>query len=142
MIDISAKESITRIAKASGKIFLKQETINRIKNKEVEKGDALTIATVSALNAVKKVPDLIPFCHPIPINNVSIGFSYEGENILKITCTVKSNAKTGVELEALTGASVALLNVWDVVKKHEKDENGQYPNTQITDIKVEEKIKK
>lgn len=142
MIDISAKESITRIAKASGKIFLKQETINRIKNKEVEKGDALTIATVSALNAVKKVPDLIPFCHPIPINNVSIEFSYEGENILKITCTVKSNAKTGVELEALTGASVALLNVWDVVKKHEKDENGQYPNTQITDIKVEEKIKK
>jgi len=141
LIDISAKESITRIARASGKIFLKPEIIKRIKNKEVEKGDALTIATVSALNAVKKVPDLIPFCHPIPINNVSIDFSYEGENILKITCTVKSFAKTGVEMEALTGASVALLNVWDIIKKHEKDENGQYPSTQITDIKVEEKIK-
>ena len=141
MIDISAKDPITRIARASGRILLKPETIKRIINKEVEKGDVLTIATVSALNAVKKVPDLIPFCHPIPINNVSIDFSYEGENTLKITCTVKSIAKTGVEMEALTGVNIALLNVWDVVKKHEKDENGQYPNTQITDIKVEEKVK-
>lgn len=142
MIDISAKESITRIARASGKIFLKPETIKRIKNKQVEKGDVITIATIAALNGVKKVPELIPFCHPIPINNVSLDFSYEGDNILKITCTVKSIAKTGVEMEALTGVNNALLNVWDVVKKHEKDENGQYPNTQITDIKVEEKIKK
>jgi cyclic pyranopterin phosphate synthase len=141
MIDISEKDTITRIATASGKIKLKRETIDRIKNKNVEKGDAFTVAKVSAINAVKKVPDLIPFCHPIPISNVEVDFVIE-DNIIKATCTVKSIAKTGVEMEALTGVSVALLNLWDVVKMYEKDNQGQYPSTQIYDIQVEKKIKK
>ncbi|MFX1600874.1 MAG: cyclic pyranopterin monophosphate synthase MoaC [Promethearchaeota archaeon] len=141
MIDISEKDTITRIATASGKIKLKRETIDRIKNKQVEKGDVLTIANVSAINAVKKVPDLIPFCHPISITNVKIDFEIE-DNYVKVTCTVKSIAKTGVEMEALTGVNVALLNLWDVVKMYEKDKQGQYPSTQIYDIKVEKKIKK
>ncbi|MFX1310826.1 MAG: cyclic pyranopterin monophosphate synthase MoaC [Promethearchaeota archaeon] len=141
MIDISEKDTITRIATASGKIKLKRETIDRIKNKQVEKGDVLTIAKVSAINAVKKVPDLIPFCHPISITNVKIDFEIE-DNYVKVTCTVKSIAKTGVEMEALTGVNVALLNLWDVVKMYEKDKQGQYPSTQIYDIKVEKKIKK
>ena len=140
MIDISKKDTITRIATASGKIKLKKETIERILNKQVEKGDTLTVAKVSAINAVKKVPDLIPFCHPIPITNANVDFEIE-ENIVKVTCKVKSIAKTGVEMEALTGVSVALLNLWDVVKMYEKDEKGQYPLTLIYDIKVEEKIK-
>ena len=121
-------------------IKLKAKTIEKIRMNEIEKGDLLTIARVSAINGVKKVPELIPFCHPIPINNVKINFEF-GEEILKLTCIVKSIAKTGVEMEALTGVCTALLNVWDVVKKHEKDDFGQYPSTQITDIKVEEKIK-
>jgi len=141
MIDISEKDTITRIATASGKIKLKIETIERIKTKNVEKGDALTIAKVSAINAVKKVPDLIPFCHPIPITNVNINFEIEDEAV-KVTCTVKSIAKTGVEMEALTGVNIALLNLWDVVKMYEKDKEGQYPYTQIYDIQVEKKIKK
>ena len=140
MIDISDKEPISRIAVASGIIKLKAKTIEKIRMNEIEKGDLLTIARVSAINGVKKVPELIPFCHPIPINNVKINFEF-GEEILKLTCIVKSIAKTGVEMEALTGVCTALLNVWDVVKKHEKDDFGQYPSTQITDIKVEEKIK-
>ena len=140
MIDISDKEPISRIAIASGIIKLKAKTIEKIRMNEIEKGDLLTIARVSAINGVKKVPELIPFCHPIPINNVKINFEF-GEEILKLTCIVKSIAKTGVEMEALTGVCTALLNVWDVVKKHEKDDFGQYPSTQITDIKVEEKIK-
>ena len=140
MIDISEKDTIPRIATASGKIKLKKETIKRIRAKKVQKGDALTIAKVSAINAVKKVPDLIPFCHPIPITNVNLDFVIEGEAV-KVTCRVKSIAKTGVEMEALTGVSVALLNLWDVIKMYEKDEKGQYPSTQIYDIKVEEKIK-
>ena len=140
MIDISEKDTISRSATASGKIKLRKETIEMIKASEVEKGDAFTIAKVSAINAVKKVPDLIPFCHPIPITNVDVDFEIE-DNIVKAICKVKSIAKTGVEMEALTGVSIALLNLWDVIKMYEKDEKGQYPSTQIYDIKVEEKIK-
>ena len=140
MIDISEKDTIIRKATASGKIKLKKETIERIVNKQVEKGDTFTIAKVAAINAVKKVPDLIPFCHPIPITNVDVDFKVE-DNTIKATCKVKSIAKTGVEMEALTGVSIALLNLWDVVKMYEKDEKGQYPSTQIYDIKVVEKIK-
>jgi len=140
MIDISEKDTIPRIAIASGKIKLKKETIERIKTKKIEKGDALTIARVSAINAVKKVPDLIPFCHPIPINNIRVDFEIE-EEVVKATCRVKSIAKTGVEMEALTGVNIALLNLWDVVKMYEKDEKGQYPSTQIYEVKVEKKIK-
>ncbi len=141
MIDISEKDTIPRIARASGKIKLKKETIDRIKTNKIEKGDVLTIAKVSAINAVKKVPDLIPYCHPIPINNVSIDFDFEENTFIKVTCVVKSLSKTGVEMEALTGVSAALLNIWDVVKMYEKDEKGQYPSTLITEIKVEKKIK-
>jgi len=141
MIDISKKDTIPRIATASGKILLKKETIERIIQKKVEKGDVFTVAKISAINAVKKVPDLIPFCHPIPITNVNVDFEIE-DNFIKVICKVKSIAKTGVEMEALTGVNVALLNIWDVVKMYEKDEKGQYPSTLIYDIKVEEKIKK
>ena len=140
MIDISEKDTIHRIAMASGKIILRKETIERIKSKKIEKGDALTIAKVAAIIAVKKVPDLIPFCHLIPITNVEVDFEIDS-SIITVTCTVKSIAKTGVEMEALTGVSIALLNLWDVVKMYEKDEKGQYPSTVIYDIKVEKKIK-
>jgi cyclic pyranopterin phosphate synthase len=140
MIDITEKNEVLRIAKASGKIKLSKDTVNKIKSNALEKGDLFTIAKVSAINGVKKVPELIPFCHPIPINNVKIELDI-GDEILKVTCIVKSIAKTGVEMEALTGVSTALLNIWDVVKKHEKDDSGQYPSTLIMDIKVEEKIK-
>ncbi len=126
---------------ASGKICLKKKTIERIKNKNLKKGDVFTIAKIAAINAVKKVPDLIPLCHPIPISNVAIDFSYEGDNIIKVKCTVKSISKTGVEMEALMGVNIALLNIWDVVKMYEKDSNGQYPKTAINSIKVDEKIK-
>lgn len=140
MIDISEKDTILRIATASGEILLRKETVKRIKSKKIEKGDALTIAKVAAINAVKKVPDLIPFCHLVPITNIEVDFEI-GSSTITVTCTVKSIAKTGVEMEALTGVSIALLNLWDVVKMYEKDEKGQYPSTVIYDIKVEKKIK-
>ena len=142
MIDISEKDSILRIATASGKIYLKNETIERIKNNNIRKGDVFTIAKIAAINAVKKVPDLIPLCHPIPISSIDIDFDYEGENTIIVKCTVKSISKTGVEMEALMGVNIALLNIWDVVKMYEKDSKGQYPKTAITEVKVDEKIKK
>jgi cyclic pyranopterin phosphate synthase len=141
MIDISEKDIIPRIAIASGRIKLKKETIKKIGDKSVKKGDVFTIAKIAAINAVKKVPDLIPLCHPIPINNIEIDFEVENDTIIRVSCKVKSISKTGVEMEALTGVGVALLNIWDVVKMYEKDESGQYPSTEIYDIKVEKKIK-
>ncbi len=142
MIDISEKCMILRIAKASGRIRLKRETIKKIKDNDVKKGDVLTIAKIAAINAVKKVPDLIPLCHQIPITNIDVDFNIENDTTINVSCTVKSVAQTGVEMEALTGVNIALLNIWDVVKMYEKDEKGQYPSTIIYDIKVEEKIKK
>lgn len=141
MIDISKKDKIPRIATASGRIKLKKETVERIKNNQIKKGDVITIAKIAAINSVKKVPDLIPLCHPIPINNIDIDVKIENDTTIKVSCKVKSIAQTGVEMEALTGVGVALLNIWDVVKMYEKDDKGQYPSTQIYDIKVEEKIK-
>ena len=141
LIDISDKDIVLRVATASGKISLRSDTIDKIKNKKVKKGDVLTIAKISAINAVKKVPDLIPLCHPIAINNISLEFEIEGNDTIRATCTVKSRARTGVEMEALMGVSMALLNIWDVVKMYEKDENGQYPKTFIEYIKVDKKIK-
>ncbi len=142
MIDISEKDKILRIARASGKISLKKATIEKIKNKTLKKGDVLTIAKIAAINAVKKVSDLIPLCYQIRITNIDVDFNIENDTTINVSCTVKSVARTGVEMEALTGVNIALLNIWDVVKMYEKDEKGQYPSTIIYDIKVEEKIKK
>ena len=141
MIDITEKSIIPRLAIASGRIKLKRETIKRIRDNRVKKGDVFTIAKIATINSVKKVPDLIPLCHPIPITNVDMNFEIENDTVIKVTTTLKSIAQTGVEMEALTGVSIALLNIWDVVKMYEKDENAQYPTTLIYDIKVEKKIK-
>ncbi|HEC38410.1 hypothetical protein LCGC14_0836330 [marine sediment metagenome] len=142
MIDISEKDTILRVALASGRIKLKEETIQRIQNNQVQKGDVFTIAKIAAINAVKKVPDLIPLCHQIPISKIDVDFEIENDTVIIARCKVKSNAQTGVEMEALTGVGIALLNIWDVVKMYEKDEDGLYPSTLIYDIKVEKKIKR
>ncbi len=138
MVDISQKRDVVRIAKAEGFIRLKRETINSIKEGKVPKGDVLKVAKVSGILAVKKTPELIPMCHPIPITSVSIDFELCEEGI-KVKCTVKSIGKTGVEMEALTGVTLALLTVWDMVKSFEKDETGNYPNTIIENVRVVEK---
>ncbi|HEC40425.1 MAG TPA: cyclic pyranopterin monophosphate synthase MoaC, partial [bacterium] len=82
MIDISEKDPILRIALASGRIKLKEKTIKRIKNNQVQKGDVFTIAKIAAINAVKKVPDLIPLCHPIPISNIDVDFEIESDTVI------------------------------------------------------------
>ncbi|MCS7098104.1 MAG: cyclic pyranopterin monophosphate synthase MoaC [Candidatus Methanomethyliaceae archaeon] len=138
MIDISHKEVVEREAKASGRIRLKKETINRIRSGLIEKGDVLTVAKIAAIQAIKNTSNILPLCHPIQIEYISVDFKindYEIETIV----SVKTNAKTGVEMEALIGTSIALLTIWDMVKKYEKDEYGQYPETLIKEIKVVEK---
>jgi cyclic pyranopterin phosphate synthase len=104
------------------------------------KGNVLATARVAATLAVKNTSNIIPMCHPIPISSIAVDFS-DGDGFIESTVVVKMTGKTGVEMEALTGVSVALLTIWDMVKSAEKDEGGQYPVTAITDIRVVEKKK-
>jgi len=140
MVDISEKKDVLRIAKTRGTIVLKSTTVDVIKSGEVKKGDVFEAAKIAGMLAVKNTPNIIPYCHPIPIESVDFSFHMHG-NRIDVECEVKAHYKTGVEMEALTGVSVALLTIWDMVKYLEKDENGQYPMTQILGIEVVEKIK-
>jgi cyclic pyranopterin phosphate synthase len=140
MIDISGKELINRTAKAKGEIDLKKDTILSIKEGKIKKGDVLGTAQTAAIMAVKTTPNLIPLCHPIPIDSVEVTFDIKEETI-SCECQVKATYKTGVEMESLAGVSAALLTIWDMVKYLEKDENGQYPSTQIKNIEVISKLK-
>lgn len=140
MLDISDKKDSQRTAKATGKIKLKPETIKAIKEGSVKKGDVFSAAQTAAILAVKNTPNLIPLCHPLPISSAEVTFEVKEESIA-CQCEVKANYSTGVEMESLFGVSVALLTIWDMVKYLEKDDKGQYPRTQISDIKVISKKK-
>ena len=140
MVDISEKEAVERVAVASGRIKLKSSTVERIKSGNIKKGDVLACAEVAAVVAVKKTPEIIPLCHQVPIESVEVEFAL-GDEDLKAKVSVKSVGKTGVEMDALHGLSVALLTVWDMVKSVEKDETGNYPHTRIDEIRVEKKEK-
>jgi len=142
MVDITSKEVTYREAIAEGIIKLKRETIRMIKEGKIEKGDVFSVATIAAILAVKNTPNIIPLTHNIPITSVKVNYEFIGEDSILVRVTVKTTAKTGVEMEALTGVSAALLTIWDMVKKYEKDERGQYPTTVITNIRVVHKIKK
>jgi cyclic pyranopterin phosphate synthase len=141
MVDITEKEEVYREATAEGVIRLRRETLEKIKRGEVPKGDVVSVAKTAAILAVKKTWEMIPLCHPIPITFVDVNVELQ-EDAVKVTVNVRTTARTGVEMEALTGASVALLTVWDMVKALEKDERGQYPYTEISSIRVVEKVKK
>ena len=142
MIDISDKKVVLRTAIAEGKIKLKKSTIKLIEEKKIKKGDVLSNAELAAINAVKKTPDFIFLAHPIPIMGVKINFEIDQANAyIKARVEVKSQGKTGVELEALMGVQMALLTIWDMTKYVEKDDDGQYPETEIVEVKVVKKIK-
>jgi cyclic pyranopterin phosphate synthase len=140
MIDISGKEVVHREAEAEGVINLRKETVDAIKNGEIKKGDPLQAAEIACMLAVKKTPELILLCHPIPITSINIEFEL-GDDSVTARCRVVADYRTGVEMEALAGVTAALLTVWDMVKYLEKDERGQYPTTTITGIRVLEKTK-
>jgi cyclic pyranopterin phosphate synthase len=140
MVDISEKGDVSRLARAAGEIVLSAETIERIRTGTVEKGNVFATARVAAVLAVKKTPETIPMCHQIPITGIDVDFEIGGEAV-SVVVEVRTVGKTGVEMEALTGVSVALLTVWDMVKSVEKDETGNYPHTLIRNIRVLEKIK-
>ena len=140
MVDISEKEVIHRTAEAVGRIKLRKETIAAIREGGVKKGDPLAVAEVACVLAAKRTPEIVPLCHPLPITSVDAEFTL-GDGFIEARCRVSADYKTGVEMEALTGATAALLTIWDMVKYLEKDEAGQYPTMVITDVRVTEKRK-
>ena len=140
MVDIAEKKAVPRTAEAIGRIKLMKGTIKAIREGKVEKGDPLAAAEIACIQAVKRTPDLIPMCHNMPIDAVNANFDV-CDDYVEARCRVSATYKTGVEMEALTGVSVALLTIWDMVKYLEKDEGGQYQSTTISDIRVIEKRK-
>jgi len=141
MVDVSGKPDVFREATAKGTIKLKPETVNLIKERKIAKGDPLYTAKIAGVLAAKKTSDLIPLCHPLPLTSVEVEAKILGESTIEVSASVKTRAQTGVEMEALTAVSVALLTVWDMTKQYEKDANGQYPSTTIENIHVVKKIK-
>ena len=140
IVHIGSKPVVERHASATGLLHLQTATVLAIQNKEIKKGDVLEASTIAAIQAVKETPRIIPHCHPIPLEGCTVSWSFEG-NALRCTVNVAAHYKTGIEMEALTGVSAGLLCALDMVKSLEKDENGQYPSTSITDIVVVEKFK-
>ncbi|MCC7554179.1 MAG: cyclic pyranopterin monophosphate synthase MoaC [Methanobacteriaceae archaeon] len=140
MVEIGSKKIQKRIAIAKGRIQLSEDTIEKINDNQIEKGNVLTVAQIAGIQGVKKTSELIPLCHNLNITNVEIDFEVKKNEII-VECIVKVDGKTGVEMEAITGVNISLLTIWDMVKSIEKDENGQYPHTRISDIKVIKKEK-
>lgn len=117
MVDITGKDVTVRTATACGKITLGKEAFAAVKEGTCKKGDVLTTAKIAAVNAAKQTPSVIPLCHPILIENVKVSFELnEDETSVATTVTVKSQGRTGVEMEALCAASIACLTIYDMLK--------------------------
>ncbi len=141
MVDITGKPKIFREATATGKIRLKPETVRLIRGGKIEKGDPIYTAKIAGTLAAKETSILIPFCHPLPLTNVKVDIEIVDDITVKVSSTVKTEAQTGVEMEALVATAVSLLTIWDMVKQYEKDAEGQYPSTVIEEIRVVRKVK-
>jgi len=122
MVDVSAKASTERVATARAKVLLQSETLEKIQQRTIAKGDVLAVAQVAGVMGAKQTPDLIPMCHPMLLTSVDIAFKEDPQPDLSglcsitITATVKTTGQTGVEMEALTAASVAALTIYDMCK--------------------------
>jgi cyclic pyranopterin phosphate synthase len=134
MVDVGDKTEQIRIAKAAGQISLSTDTLKLLKENQLKKGDVLTVAQIAGINAAKQTSVLIPLCHNIFIENVRVDLATD-ENGVIAQSEVRSTGKTGVEMEALTAVSVALLTVYDMCKAVDKE-------MVISSIRLIEKIKK
>lgn len=133
MVDVGDKASTKRIAVATGKINMLASTLALIQTGDTKKGDVLGIARIAAIQASKKTAELIPLCHPISLTKVSVDFSIDEQNTtIHCTATTETIGQTGVEMEALTAASVGLLTIYDMCKAVDR-------GMAISDIKLVEK---
>jgi cyclic pyranopterin phosphate synthase len=141
MVDVSAKPEVYREAKAKGAIKLKAKTIHLIRERKIAKGDPFQVAKIAGIFAAKNTSSLIPLCHPLPLTGIEVELRLVNDSLVEVETKVKTRARTGVEMEALTAAVAALLTVWDMTKQYEKDKNGQYPSTSIQELRVVNKMK-
>ena len=116
MVDIGRKAGSRRQAVARGRVKMKPATLQQIRSASLKKGDVLAVARVAGIMAAKKTADLIPLCHPIPVDTIEIDFDLSGDGFIVITVLAATTARTGVEMEALTAVSVAALAIYDMVK--------------------------
>ena len=122
MVDVSEKEETERTASAKGSIFMLPETLTQINNKNIQKGDVLSIAQLAGIMAAKRTPDLIPLCHPLNLASVKLELTADPErNAIDIISTCKLTGQTGVEMEALTAVSIACLTIYDMCKSLDKN---------------------
>jgi len=116
MVDVSDKDRSIRTAVAGGSIRMEPETLQRITDGGIEKGDVLAVARVAGIQGAKRTPDLIPLCHPVALASVELAFRAAGADVLEVTATATATDRTGVEMEAMTAVSVACLCVYDMCK--------------------------
>lgn len=134
MVDVSGKKTQLRVAKASGRISLAEATVGLIRDNSMAKGDVLAAAEIAGIQAAKRTFELIPLCHPLELTRVNVRASLD-EQGLSVTSEVRCIGRTGVEMEALTAVSVALLTVYDMCKAVDK-------SMRIGEIELLEKVKK
>lgn len=132
MVDVGDKSVTRREAVATGRVIMKPGTLEKIKTSGLKKGDVLAVARVAGIMAAKKTPELIPACHPLLIDEISVDFDLSTKDSIGITATAKCSGKTGVEMEAMTAASVAALTIYDMAKSVDR-------GMSITDICLETK---
>jgi len=116
MVDVSPKDDTIREAIVTGGVRMKPETLDKIKQNQMKKGDVLATARIAGIMGGKKTPDLIPLCHTILVSEINIDFEFIGDDFIKITALAKSTGKTGVEMEAMTAAAVSALTIYDMCK--------------------------
>jgi len=122
MVDVSEKEDTVRTAVACGSIYMKRETMDKIRDGQIKKGDVLAVAQVGGIMGSKATPGIIPMCHPIMLSGCDISFSMDFDNNrIDIEATARCTGKTGVEMEALTAVSVAALTIYDMCKAVDKE---------------------
>ena len=133
MVDVGAKPVQRRRAVASGRLLFRPGTIRALKKKALPKGDVLTVAQIAGIQAAKRAAELIPLCHPLPLTHVELSFQVRRAAI-EILCAVETSSQTGVEMEALTGVTIAALTLYDMCKAVDK-------TMRIGGIRVVEKVK-
>lgn len=133
MVGVGHKPVQMRRAVAAGALVCRRSTIAALKAKALPKGDVLTVAQIAGIQAVKRCAELIPLCHPLPLDRIAVDFKVRSDRV-DITCTVEMSGRTGVEMEALTGVSVAALTLYDMCKAVDK-------TMRIEAVRVVEKVK-
>ena len=133
MVDVSAKPQSLRLAMATGKIKIKRATANAISRNRIGKGNVLATAQIAGIQAAKRTAELIPLCHPLPLSNVEIHFEMK-RGAVHATCSARTTAQTGVEMEALAGVAIALLTIYDMCKAIDQE-------MEISDVRLIKKTK-